>query len=85
MVESGGLARQRRARLRRKNREFFGGVAEWLNAAVSKTVACASGSGVQILSPPPFFIEYFCGANCHLWYPDGLVIFILWRGVRVVE
>ncbi len=32
-----------------------GGVAEWSNAAVSKTVIGASLSEVRILSPPPVF------------------------------
>ena len=44
---------------------IFGDVAEWLNAAVSKTVARASGSEVQILSSPFIFskIKFLCYSN----------------------
>ncbi len=35
----------------------FGGVAEWLKAAVLKTVRCVSASRVRILPPPMKFSD----------------------------
>ena len=36
---------------------MIGGVAEWLKAAVSKTVSRFAGTQVRILPPPPVMIE----------------------------
>ena len=62
---------------------LYGEMAEWSNAAVSKTVNRATYSGVQIpLSPPKISINYllFLETNCKCYIPTNhQSIFLIYK------